>query len=87
MARAGAEEKLPWRSVPLAIRRDFEAVLGGRVARAARIWGGYALSVTLRLRLADGRRAFLKGVNATSNDHMHWALGQEERPVASRQVV
>lgn len=53
--------------------------LGSRVARAARVYGGYAPSATFRMVLADGRRAFFKGINATSNEYMHRALPREER--------
>ncbi|HUG05519.1 MAG TPA: hypothetical protein VMQ78_03155 [Candidatus Limnocylindria bacterium] len=54
-------------------------ILGSPVARAARVYGGYAPSATFRIALADGRRAFFKGVNATSNDYMRGALPREER--------
>lgn len=56
-----------------------DATLDGRVIRASRIYGGYAPSATFRLRLADGRAAFFKGVSAASNDFMRRALVQEER--------
>ena len=79
MSRAGAERKPPWRDVPRGVRDEVERVLGSRVARAARVYGGYGPSATFRMRLADGRRVFLKGVSAASNDYMRWALGQEER--------
>ncbi len=54
-------------------------ILGSPVARAARVYGGYAPSATFRMVLADGRPAFFKGVNATSNDYMRGALPKEER--------
>ncbi len=53
--------------------------MGSPVARAVRIYGGYAPSATFRLVLADRRRAFFKGVSAKSNDFMRGALVQEER--------
>ena len=49
------------------------------MARAARVYGGYAPSATFRMVLADGRRAFFKGVNASSNVYMRGALPREER--------
>ncbi|MDQ3096957.1 MAG: phosphotransferase, partial [Chloroflexota bacterium] len=52
---------------------------GSPVARAARVYGGYAPSATLRVVLADGRPAFFKGVNASSNEYMRDALPKEER--------
>ena len=54
-------------------------ILGAPVARAARVYGGYAPSATFRMVLADGRPAFFKGVNASSNDYMRGALPREER--------
>ena len=54
-------------------------VLGSPVARAARVYGGYAPSATFRMVLADERRAFFKGVNASSNEYMRGALPKEER--------
>lgn len=79
MSRTGVEEKLPWRRVPKAVRQQVEEVLGGRVARAARIWGGYSPAPTFRLRLEDGRRAFFKAINAASNEFSTYALQLEER--------
>jgi hypothetical protein len=79
VSRSGEESKPPWRAIPPEIRVGAERVLGARVARAARVWGGYAPSVTYRLVLADGRRAFFKGINASSNEYMHRALRREER--------
>jgi hypothetical protein len=77
--RTGAEPKPPWRQVPPVVRRRVESLLGQRVARAVRVWGGYAPSPTFRLVLADGGRVFFKGVDPTSNEHMRRALDAEER--------
>ncbi len=77
--RAGPEDKLPWQRVPREVREATAAALGLPVARATRAWGGYAPSATYRLFLADGRRAFFKGVHAGSNAHMREALAVEER--------
>ena len=60
MPRAGQEDKPTWQRVPSTVRRRIEAVLGARVSRALRSWGGYSPSATFRLALADGRRVFLK---------------------------
>ena len=54
-------------------------LLGSPVTRAARVYGGYAPSATFRMVLADGRRAFFKGVSASSNEYMRGALPKEER--------
>jgi len=65
--------------VPREVKEDVARILGSAVARAARVYGGYAPSATFRMILADGRPAFFKGVNATSNEYMRGALPREER--------
>ena len=60
------------------VKDDVARILGSPVVRAARVYGGYAPSATFRMVLADGRPAFFKGVNATSNDYMRGALPREE---------
>ena len=79
MSRSGVEAKLPWRAAPDTVRRATEELLGAKIARAARVWGGYGPTPTYRLLLADGRRAFFKGTDPTSNDVMRYALEREER--------
>ena len=50
------------------------------VARAERVYGGYAPSATFRIRLADGRRAFVKGIYPLTKDSaVKWDLENEER--------
>jgi hypothetical protein len=79
MTRVGAEPKPPWRLVPRAVRWQVDELTAAHVQRALRVWGGYAPSPTFRLFLVDGRSVFFKGVNPTSNEHMHRALAAEER--------
>lgn len=79
MPRAGAEAKPAWREVPAPVRRQAEAILGGRVARASRAWGGYSPTPTFRLRLADGRRAFFKAASPASTAFARVAHRREER--------
>ena len=79
MSRRGAEPKPPWSAVPREVKDDVARILGSPVVRAGRVYGGYAPSATFRMVLADGRRAFFKGINATHNEHMHRALPREER--------
>jgi hypothetical protein len=79
MSRTGVEEKPAWRSVPLAVRRRVADALGAPVARAARVWGGYGPSPTYRLRLGDGRRAFLKATWPGSNEFQRKAHERELR--------
>jgi hypothetical protein len=79
MSRRGAEEKPAWSAVPRAVKDEVARVLRSPVARAARVYGGYAPSATYRLVLRDGRRAFFKGVYGSHNEFMHRALAGEER--------
>jgi hypothetical protein len=78
-SRVGAESKPPWRNVPAVVRRQVEELAGGRVRRAARVWGGYAPSPTFRLLLDGGTRLFVKASSPASNEFMHRALKDEER--------
>ncbi len=79
MSRTGVEAKPPWSSVPPAVRAEVAARLGSPVRRAARIWGGYGPTPTFRLRLADGRGAFLKAVDPSSNEFMQASYAREVR--------
>lgn len=80
MTRAGAEAKPPWQRVPRAVRERTAEMLAAPVARATRIYGGYAPSATFRLALADGRRAFFKGVYRLAPESpVRWVLDREER--------
>lgn len=65
--------------MPRAVKDDVARILGSHVARAARVYGGYAPSATFRMILEDGRAAFFKGVNADSNEYMRRALPREVR--------
>lgn len=77
MSSTGVEEKPPWRVVPREVREKVECTLHGRVAVGSRVWGGYGPSPTFRLRLDDGRRAFLKAVWPGSNEYQRGAHSRE----------
>lgn len=80
MSRTGAEAKPTWSAVPRAIKDEVAELLGSPVARAERVYGGYAPSATFRMRLANGRRAFLKGIYPLTKDSgVKWDLENEER--------
>ena len=80
MSRTGAEAKPPWSAVPRALKDEIARLLGSPVARAERVYGGYAPSATFRMLLANGRRAFLKGVYPLTKDSgVKWDLENEER--------
>ena len=59
--------RLAWADAPDWLRDEVEARLGGRVAEAVTQPGGFSPGVATRLRLADGRRAFVKAVGPEPN--------------------
>jgi len=79
LSRTGAEAKPPWSAVPRAIKDEVAKLLGSPVARAERVYGGYTPSATFRMRLEDGRHAFMKGTYPLEKDsHVLWKLVEEE---------
>lgn len=74
------EDKPTWSAVPRQVRDEAERMLGARVVRATRRFGGYGPSATFHLNLADGRNAFFKGVYPLpQGSGVRWALDEEER--------
>jgi len=66
--------------VPSAVRDLTEQMLGAKIERATRAFGGYGPSATFVLRLDDGRKAFFKGVYPLpEGSAVRWALDEEER--------
>jgi aminoglycoside phosphotransferase (APT) family kinase protein len=60
-------QRLGWDGTPGWLRVEVEARLGGRVVEAATQPSGFSPGVAVRLRLADGRRAFVKAVGPEPN--------------------
>jgi aminoglycoside phosphotransferase (APT) family kinase protein len=79
VSRSGVEAKPSWRSLPVDVRQATAELLGSRVRRAERVYGGYSPAPTFRLLLADGRRAFLKGAGPADNEFAQAALEREAR--------
>lgn len=80
------EDKPTWSAVPRPVRHEAERLLGSRVLRATRRFGGYGPSATFHLSLADGRTAFFKGVYPLpEGSGVRWALDEEERVYAQLQ--
>ena len=78
MSRQGAEPKPPWSAVPREIKDEVARVLRSPVARAERVYGGYAPSATFRLKLANGTRAFFKSsYPAPENSGVIWVMDRE----------
>jgi len=65
--------------VPPELKDDAARVLGSPIARATRIYGGFAPSATFRLVLRDRSRAFFKGIYPPKGTGAIWMLDEEER--------
>jgi hypothetical protein len=79
MSKRVREEKPEWSAVPERVRADVEGLLGSRVVRAVRTYGGYGPSATFRLVLAGGKRAFVKGTYPLpEGSPVIWVLRDEE---------
>ncbi len=61
--------RIPWEALPDSVREAVEAGLGARVLEAVTQPGGFSPGVAVRLRLDDGRRAFVKAVGSSPNPH------------------
>jgi hypothetical protein len=59
--------RVEWGAAPAWLREEVEARLGARVAGAVTQAGGFSPGVAARLRLADGRRVFVKAVGPEPN--------------------
>jgi aminoglycoside phosphotransferase (APT) family kinase protein len=59
--------RLRWEEAPGWLRAEVEGRLGGRVVEVASQPGGFSPGVAVRLRLAGGRRVFLKAVGPEPN--------------------
>jgi aminoglycoside phosphotransferase (APT) family kinase protein len=60
-------QRLDWADAPAWLRAEVETRLGGRVAEAVTQATGFSPGLAARLRLADGRRAFVKAVGPEPN--------------------
>jgi aminoglycoside phosphotransferase (APT) family kinase protein len=59
--------RLDWQHLPAAVRQALQARLGSPVIHAATQPGGFSPGLAARLRLADGRRVFLKAAGPDPN--------------------
>ena len=59
--------RIPWEAVPKSVREAVETGLGSRVAESVTQPGGFSPGVAARLRLEDGRTAFVKAVGSEPN--------------------
>lgn len=74
------EPKPPWSTVPREIKEKVAKILRSPVARAERVYGGYAPSATFRLKLANGKRAFFKAsYPAPKGSGVLWFMDREAK--------
>ena len=60
---AGTAVRPQWPDLPAAVRRRIEEALGGSVVTAVSQGSGFTPGFASRLRLADGRRVFVKAAS------------------------
>jgi len=75
--------RLLWPELPAALRAELEARLGSAVVEAVSQSGGYSPGLASRLRLADGRRVFVKAVSPERNPDTAVLLRDEARNAAA----
>ncbi|HLQ60836.1 MAG TPA: hypothetical protein VK131_03140, partial [Candidatus Acidoferrales bacterium] len=66
-ASSSGGTRLLWPELPPEIRRALEARLGAAVVEAVSRPGGFSPGLASSLRLADGRRVFVKAVSPERN--------------------
>ena len=59
--------RLDWEQLPAAVRQGLQGRLGSPVVQAATQPGGFSPGLAARLRLADGRRVFVKAAGPDPN--------------------
>src|SRR5260370_3611129 len=65
---AAEGKRLPFSAIPAALRAEIDRQLGGRVVEAVTQPGGFSPGVAARVRLDDGRSAFVKAVGDMNPD-------------------
>jgi aminoglycoside phosphotransferase (APT) family kinase protein len=76
-------ERLDWPDAPAWLRAEVEGRLGGRVVEATTQPAGFSPGVAARLRLDDGRRAFVKAVGPEPNPDSPGVHRAEARTMAA----
>lgn len=75
--------RVNWEELPDHVRAAIEERTGGRVVEAITQPGGFSPGLAARLRLADGRRVFVKAVSADANPDTPWIHRREAEVVAA----
>ncbi|GLY71604.1 phosphotransferase [Amycolatopsis taiwanensis] len=61
--------RIGWAGLPRDVQYAVESILGGTVVEAVSQAGGFSPGTADRVRIADGRRAFVKAVSTAQNAH------------------
>ena len=83
LAPPAAGQRLAWADAPAWLRHEVETRLGGPVVDAVTQPGGFSPGLAVRLRLADGRRAFVKAVGPDPNPDAAGIYRSEARTMAA----
>lgn len=75
--------RIGWDDLPGSVRCAVEEIVGGAVVEAVSQVGGFSPGTADRVRTADGRRAFVKAVSATQNEHSPHLHRAEARVTAA----
>jgi hypothetical protein len=62
--RSASKKRLRWEQLPADARTEIERLAGGRAATAVNCTGGFSPGLASRLRLTNGRRVFVKAMDA-----------------------
>jgi len=80
---ASGGNRLTWPELPSDVRDSIERLVGAAVTAAHSQSGGFSPGLASRLELADGRRVFVKAVNADRNPHSPGMFREEARIAAA----
>lgn len=75
--------RIGWSNLPARVRSAVESILGAAVVSAVSQPGGFSPGSADRIRLADGRRAFVKAVSSAQNPHSPGIHRREARVAAA----
>jgi hypothetical protein len=79
---SASKDRPRWADVPDHVRDRIGRLAGGPVVAAANCEGGFSPGLAARIRLADGRRAFVKAMDGAAWPFQAW-LYQEEARIAA----
>lgn len=80
---AASKDRIQWSELPPALRAGIERLVGAPAVAAHNCPGGFSPGLASRLRLADGRRAFVKATDAAAWPHHAPTYRDEARTSAS----